>query len=422
MDIEVVMPAIGAGTTQGKILQWLKQSGDTVKVGDILAEIETDKAVIELEALDDGVLDRIHVPAGDTEVPVGDVIATLLRQGGEAKLPVSPPPAPAIANPPAANSPAVARPAVTSAPQSEARPSLAEQRLFASPSARRLARALGVDLHALSGSGPNGRIVRIDIENAAATRSAQPAAAPVPGAGAQQHSQPQIQPQIQPHTPMRATIARRLVQSKQQVPHFYLTVDCRMDALLAARAALNARSESAREPMRHSLNDLLAMAVARAVGQVPAVNAQWTDEGIVQLGEVDLSIAVALESGLITPIVRNADKKSLREISAEIAQLAEQARRGRLRPEQYEGGSLTLSNLGMHGVREFAAIINPPQSVILAAGAVVRQPVVDGDDIRVGHVMSLTLSADHRVVDGALGARFLGAVKQLLENPIELIL
>ncbi|MDF8365933.1 dihydrolipoamide acetyltransferase family protein [Achromobacter anxifer] len=434
MDIEVVMPAIGAGTTQGKILQWLKQSGDTVKVGDILAEIETDKAVIELEALDDGVLDRIHVPAGDTEVPVGDVIATLLRQGGTAQLPASQPPARAVANPPAANplaanSPAAARPAVTTAPQSGARPGLAEQRLFASPSARRLARALGVDLHALSGSGPNGRIVRVDIENAAATQPAKSAAefaAPVSGAEAPQHTrsqtQPQVQPQIQPHTPMRATIARRLVQSKQQVPHFYLTVDCRMDALLAARAALNARSESAREPMRHSLNDLLAMAVARAVGQVPAVNAQWTDEGIVQLGEVDLSIAVALESGLITPIVRNADKKSLREISTEIAQLAEQARRGRLRPEQYEGGSLTLSNLGMHGVREFAAIINPPQSAILAAGAVVRQPVVDGDDIRVGHVMSLTLSADHRVVEGALGARFLGAVKQLLENPIELIL
>jgi pyruvate dehydrogenase E2 component (dihydrolipoamide acetyltransferase) len=174
--------------------------------------------------------------------------------------------------------------------------------------------------------------------------------------------------------------------------------------------------------VRHSLNDLLAMAVARAVRQTPAINAQWTEEGIAQLGQVDLSIAVALESGLITPIVRNADRKSLREISAEIAQLAEQARRGRLRPEQYEGGSLTLSNLGMYGVREFAAIVNPPQSAILAAGAVTRQPVVDGDEIRIGHVMSLTLSADHRVVDGAAGAQFLKAVKQLLENPIELIL
>ncbi|RIJ03609.1 2-oxo acid dehydrogenase subunit E2 [Achromobacter sp. K91] len=410
MDIEVVMPAIGAGTTQGKILQWLKQSGDTVKVGDILAEIETDKAVIELEALDDGVLDRIHVPAGDAEVPVGGVIATLLRRGGAMQPAASPPPA--IANPPAAAPQAVTRPALAADLPSGDRSGLAEQRLFASPSARRLARALGVDLHTLSGSGPNGRIVRIDIENAAAAsaQSGATPAAPVSSAG------------LQPHSSMRATIARRLVQSKQQVPHFYLTVDCRMDALLAARAALNERSESAREPMRHSLNDLLSMAVARAAGQVPGINAQWTDEGIVQLGQVDLSIAVALESGLITPIVRNANRKSLRELSTEIAQLAEQARRGRLRPEQYEGGSLTLSNLGMHGVREFAAIINPPQSVILAAGAVVRQPVVDGDDIRVGHVMSLTLSADHRVVDGALGARFLGAVKQLLENPIELIL
>ena len=408
MDIEVVMPAIGAGTTQGKILQWLKQSGDTVKVGDILAEIETDKAVIELEALDDGVLDRIHVPAGDTEVPVGDVIATLMRKGAGAQPPANPPPAAApVSAPIAAPAPvaAVAAPA-------DARSGLAEHRLFASPSARRLARALGVDLHALAGSGPNGRIVRVDIDNAAAARPAQSAPAFAVPAGAA----------LQPHTPMRATIARRLVQSKQQVPHFYLTVDCRMDAMMAARAALNARGQAAPEPVRHSLNDLLAMAVARAVARVPAINAQWTDEGIARLAQVDLSIAVALDSGLITPIVRNADRKSLSEISAEIAQLAEQARRGRLRPEQYEGGSLTLSNLGMHGVREFAAIINPPQSVILAAGAVVRQPVVDGDDIRVGHVMSLTLSADHRVVDGALGARFLGAVKQLLENPIELIL
>lgn len=410
MDIEVVMPAIGAGTTQGKILQWLKQSGDTVKVGDILAEIETDKAVIELEALDDGVLDRIHVPAGDTEVPVGDVIATLLRKSGMAAQAASPPPAAAPANPPAVSPKA----ACAAAPHPEPRPGLAEQRLFASPSARRLARALGVDLHALAGHGPNGRIVRVDIENAAAERLPQPPAAPAATvlAGAA----------LEPHTPMRATIARRLVQSKQQVPHFYLTVDCRMDALMAARAALNERGQSAPVPMRHSLNDLLAMAVARAVRQVPAINAQWTDEGIAQLSQVDLSIAVALESGLITPIVRDADRKSLLEISTEIAQLAEQARRGRLRPEQYEGGSLTLSNLGMHGVREFAAIINPPQSVILAAGAVVRQPVVDGEDIRVGHVMSLTLSADHRVVDGALGARFLSTVKQFLENPIELIL
>lgn len=405
MDIEVVMPAIGAGTTQGKILQWLKQSGDAVKAGDILAEIETDKAVIELEALDSGVLHRIHVPAGDTEVPVGDVIATLLPEGAVAAQAAEPAPA----APPA---PAIAAAGATR----QAAPALDEHRLFASPSARRLARTLGVDLHALAGSGPNGRIVRVDIENAAASRPAMAQAAPAAiaprTAGAE----------LEPHTPMRSTIARRLVQSKQQIPHFYLTVDCRMEAMMAARAALNARGEAAPQPWRHSLNDLLAMAVARALRQTPAVNSQWTDEGIARLDRVDLSIAVALESGLITPIVRDADKKSLRELSAEIAQLAEQARRGRLRPEQYEGASLTLSNLGMHGVREFAAIINPPQSAILAAGAVTRQPVVDGDEIRIGHVMSLTLSADHRVVDGAVGAQFLKAVKQLLENPIELIL
>ena len=227
--------------------------------------------------------------------------------------------------------------------------------------------------------------------------------------------------ELEPHTPMRSTIARRLVQSKQQIPHFYLTVDCRMDAMMAARAALNARRGRA---------PTLAPFVERPAGDGGGARAEADagrqfavdGRGHRPADRVDLSIAVALESGLITPIVRDADKKSLRELSAEIAQLAEQARRGRLRPEQYEGASLTLSNLGMHGVREFAAIINPPQSAILAAGAVTRQPVVDGDEIRIGHVMSLTLSADHRVVDGAVGAQFLKAVKQLLENPIELIL
>lgn len=408
MDIKVVMPAIGAGTTQGKILQWLKQPGDEVKVGDILAEIETDKAVIELEAVDNGVLGRIHVPAGDTEVPVGDVIA-ILSSGVTAEAVE---PLPAVCQPTSTSVGAVA------SPPSSLQPTIdqASQRIFASPSARHLARKLDVDLHALMGSGPNGRIVRVDIERVAQSKADTPTAVSVA-------SVPTVENiALQAHTPMRAAIARRLVQSKQQIPHFYLTVDCRMDAMMAAREALNLRAQAAPEPIRYSLNDLLAMAMSRAVRQVPGINAQWTDEGILRHSQVDLSIAVALESGLITPILRDADKKSLREVSTGIAQLAEQARRGRLRPEQYEGGSLTLSNLGMYGVREFAAIINPPQSAILAAGAVTRQPVVEGDEIRIGHVMSLTLSADHRVVDGALGAQFLKAVKQLLENPIELIL
>lgn len=417
MDIEVVMPAIGAGTTEGKILQWLKQSGDTVKVGDILAEIETDKAVIELEAVDNGVLDRIHVEAGDTAVPVGDVIATLMAQ----------PRAEAQAERRAERQ--VERNAVEPTPVAQAAAAVSatggaaaapSHRLFASPSARRLARLMGVDLQALTGSGPKGRIVRVDIEQAAQDRAA-PTAKPAAssdtavairaGAGT-----------LTPHTSMRATIARRLVQSKQQIPHFYLTVDCRMDSMLAARESLNRNAQVGPDPIRYSLNDLLLLAVSRAVARVPEINAQWTDEGVLRLEQIDLSIAVALDTGLITPILRDAGRKGLHDIATQVRQLTEQARAGRLRPEQYEGGSLTVSNLGMHGVQSFAAIINPPQAAILAVGAVTRQPVVDGDTLAIGHVMSLTLSADHRVVDGAVGARFLKEVRHFLEHPIELIL
>lgn len=491
MDIEVVMPAIGAGTTQGKILQWLKQSGDTVKVGDILAEIETDKAVIELEAVDSGVLDRIHVEAGDTEVPVGDVIATLLRASAQATASgAGAGAAPAsVAAASAVTAPAAAAPALSAGPAGgataqdvprQAAPFPAasaaaapppSHRLFASPSARRLARIMGVDLNTLSGSGPNGRIVRVDIEHAAgqaADGAAAHTAAHEPGLAAaidaaidadNRHaalatsrasaassatpwpSRP-ASSALTPHTPMRATIARRLVQSKQQIPHFYLSVDCRMDAMMAARAALNRSAESGAnsnannsansstnnnaaplaQPHRYSLNDLLLLAVARAAQRVPDVNAQWTDDGVLRHEQVDISVAVALDSGLITPILRNAAALGLAAISAQVRQLTAQARAGRLRPEQYEGGSLTVSNLGMHGVQSFAAIINPPQSVILAAGAVTRQPVVEGDALAIGHVMNLTLSADHRVVDGAVGARFLKEVRHFLEHPIELIL
>jgi pyruvate dehydrogenase E2 component (dihydrolipoamide acetyltransferase) len=422
MDIEVVMPAIGAGTTQGRILQWLKQSGDTVKVGDILAEIETDKAVIELEAVDSGVLDRIHVAAGDTAVPVGDVIATMLAEGAnKVQTPVSARAEEALEFAPAPASAPASAPAPVSAPFAAEPPA---HRLFASPSARRLARLMGVDLHTLAGSGPNGRIVRVDIEHAAEQRPAVDTKS-APATDSARPANPTASASLgtlTPHTPMRATIARRLVQSKQQIPHFYLTVDCRMDAMMAARESLNASAQASPAPVRYSLNDLLLLAVARAAARVADINAQWTDDGVLRHDQVDLSFAVALDSGLITPILRDADRKGLRELSAEVRQLTEQARAGRLRPEQYEGGSLTVSNLGMHGVKSFAAIINPPQSVILAAGAVTRQPVVDGDALAIGHVMSLTLSADHRVVDGAVGARFLKDVRHLLEHPIELIL
>ncbi|OZI70811.1 dihydrolipoamide acetyltransferase family protein [Bordetella genomosp. 12] len=417
MDINVVMPAIGAGTTQGKILQWLKQTGETIRAGDILAEIETDKAVIELEALDGGVLHRIHVEAGDAEVPVGDVIA-VLRAASAAAAPAEAgadlaraAPAPAVEAAPAAL-PQAAMPAAVNEP--------ASLRVFASPSARRLARELGVDLCSLSGSGPAGRIVRVDIERAAPPAPAPATSAPAASRASSlpaQASAPPASGGLTPHTPMRRTIARRLVQSKQDIPHFYLSVQCRMDGLLAARTRLNAAQDR-----RYSLNDLLVLAAARALQQVPDVNVQWTEGGTLRHGQVDIGVAVALDDGLITPVLRDVGQAGLRALAGQLSDLVDLARRGRLRPEQYEGGSLTISNLGMYGVHEFAAIINPPQSAILAAGAVLRQPVVDGDEIRIGNVMSLTLSADHRVVDGAAGARYLAAVQNLLENPIELIL
>jgi len=405
VNIDVVMPTIGAGTTQGKILQWRKQPGDAIKVGEILADIETDKAVIELEAVDGGVLDRIHVQAGDAEVPVGSVIATLRADADRVQETTPVPAAAPVAE--------VAAPRVNTA----------VARIFASPSARHWARKLGVDLAGLQGSGPRGRIVRVDIEKAAGV----PCVAPDPGVTQGVPGAPVVQAvagsqpaYVVPHTAMRRTIARRLTQSKQEIPHFYLSVDCRADALLGARAQLNAQIVASTPT--YSLNDFIVLAVARAVRRVPQINVQWTDAGTLQHPQIDVGVAVALEQGLITPVLRNVDTKGLQQLAKELRELVALARAGRLQPQQYEGGSLCISNLGMYGVHEFSAIINPPQCAILAVGALQRVPVVQGDAVVPGNVVRLTLSADHRIVDGVLGAKFLQQVKTLLENPLELVL
>lgn len=410
MTIDILMPAIGAGTTQGKIIQWLKKQGDHVAMGDILAEIETDKAVIELEALDEGVLQEVLVDAGE-EVLVGVTIARLSdATEGVSEQPAKQP-AQVLQQPPLS----------AVAPQNEVKQAPAtaipvrqdqHPKHVASPSARRLARELGVDITALSGSGYGGRIVRIDIENAATDR---PLARMTT-----QTTDTEFTDRI-PHTNMRKTVARRLQEAKQQIPHFYLSVDCDMDAVMAMREQLNKELSASENPIKISLNDILVYAISRSVAHEPGVNARWTDEAIILNKDIDVSVAVSTDRGLFTPIIRQADRKTLGAISTELKILIDKARAARLKPQEYEGGSLTISNLGMYGIKEFSAIINPPQAAILAMGAVIKQAVVKNDVLCIGHVMTITLSADHRVIDGAVGARFLAQIKKLLEAPYLLL-
>jgi len=400
----IKLPSVAADTSGGTLHQWLKQEGDTVAVGDALAEIETEKAIVEINAEHAGVLGRIVVQAGAASVPVNTVIGVLLAQGedasgidrvlAEAGAAATPSAAPA---PTAAPAPAPA--AETPAPAA---------RLFASPLARRLAAQWRIDLQSVAGTGPRGRIVRRDVE---AARERAPAAAPSPLAA---------RPAARrvPHTGMRRAIARRLTESKQNVPHFYLTVDCRMDALLALRAQANQGGA-----VKLSVNDFIVRAAALALREVPEVNASWHEDAVEYHAGADISVAVATDGGLVTPIVRDADVKPLSAIAGEIVELAARAKVNRLKPEEFTGGSLTVSNLGMYGIGQFAAIINPPQAAILAVGAAERRPVVDENGaLAVASVMTVTLSADHRVVDGAVGARWLAALRKLLENPVRILL
>lgn len=441
----IKLPSVAADASGGVLHQWLKQEGDRVAVGEALAEVETEKAIVEINAEQAGVLGRIVVQAGPASVPINTVIGVLIADGEDAAAidralaehggaavaagsadgasadgaaaPGAAAPGASAASASAGAGAAPASQQAGNAPASAAHSPSASStaavpggRLFASPVARRLAAQWHVDLLGVTGTGPHGRIVRRDVE-AARDRApaAAPAAAPLAGRPAARRV---------PHTGMRRAIARRLTESKQHVPHFYLTVDCRMDALLALRAQANQGGA-----VKLSVNDFIVRAAALALREVPEVNASWHDDDIEYHAGADVSVAVATDGGLVTPIVRDADIKPLSAISGEIAELAGRAKVNRLKPEEFTGGSLTVSNLGMYGISQFAAIINPPQAAILAVGAAERRPVVDAEgQLAAATVMTVTLSADHRVVDGAVGARWLAAFRTLIENPVRILL
>ena len=442
MPIQILMPALSPTMTEGNVASWLKNEGDTVQAGDILCEIETDKATMEVEATDEGTLGRIVVPAGTEGVAVNAVIGLILEEGEDASsLDGGEPAAPAAAPAAPAEPAAEAAPAASTEPAPQAAPTASSPggngaappaparepgaRIFASPLARRMAKQAGLALEAIAGTGPNGRIVKVDVEAAIAAAAAAPApAAPAPAVAATPAPAPALAAQAAyqdaPASTMRKVIAQRLQEAKREVPHFYLTVECAVDALLETRAQLNERSDD----YNLSVNDFVIRAAALALRKVPAANASWVDGALRQYTSADVSVAVAIEDGLVTPIVRNADAKGLAEISAEVKELAGRARAKPmgLAPEEYQGGTFSVSNLGMYGIKEFAAIINPPQSMILAVGTAEQRPVVKDGALAVATMMSCTLSVDHRVVDGALGARFLQAFKGLIEDPLTMLL
>ena len=408
MPIPILMPALSPTMTEGTLARWLKHEGDAVTPGDVIAEIETDKATMEIESVDEGVLGKILVPDGAEGIAVNTTIGVLLEdgEGADALAEFKPAAPPAVEPMPATPSAEPTPPAAAAG----ARP--AHGRVIASPLARRMAAQAGIELSSLAGSGPNGRIVKADIEANRAKAPAKPAQpAPAPSTEGDY--------ELIPLTTMRRIVARRMVESKQQVPHFYLTMECEIDALLDLRRRLNDQADGR---YKLSVNDLVIKAAAIALRKVPAANAAWSDEGIKRYNSVDIAVAVALEDGLITPIVRRADAKGLEAISTEMKSLAERARAGKLLPEDYQGGTFSISNLGMYGVKDFAAVINPPHGCILAVGAGEPRPVVKDGALAIATVMSCTLSVDHRSVDGAVGAQYLAAFKALVEDPLTMLL
>ncbi len=407
MPIHILMPALSPTMSEGKLAKWLKREGDAVASGDAVAEIETDKATMEVEVFDDGVLGKILVAAGTEGVAVNTPIAVILEEGEDALAIGAPPPPPQ----PPPKSP-LPQPQAAAAPPSREESGRARNgRVFASPLARRLAHEAGLDLTAIAGSGPRRRIVKRDIEMAR-EKALSGVVAAVPG---------QAYTEV-PHTTMRKVIAKRLTEAKRAIPHFYLTADCRVDKLLEMRKVINAKAPEGEGAYKLSLNDFVVKAVALALKEVPEANASWNDDAVRLYNSADIAIAVATPGGLITPVVRAADAKGLVEISNEIKDLAARAREGKLAPEEYRGGGFTISNLGMYGIKEFSAIINPPQSCILAVGAAERRPVAVGEALGVATVMTCTLSVDHRSVDGAVAANFLAAFKGYAEEPLTMLL
>ena len=424
MPIELKMPALSPTMEEGTLAKWLVKEGDKVNSGDILAEIETDKATMEFEAVDEGTVAKILVPEGAEGVKVGQPIAVLAGEGEDASAAASTPkadtpaPAPAKAAPaPKADETPKSAPAPTAAaPQPAAR---AEgDRIKASPLARRIAEEKGIDLSSVQGSGPGGRIVKADIEQAPA---AAPAAAPARAAATPQTAlvSTEIPHEVVKLSNMRKTIARRLSEAKQTVPHIYLTVDINLDSLLKLRGELNKGLEA--RGVKLSVNDLLIKALAMALIEVPECNVSFAGDQLIQYKRADISVAVSIPGGLITPIVANADGKSVSAIAKEVHELAARAREGKLQPHEYEGGTASLSNMGRYGIKQFEAIINPPQGMIMAIGAGEKRPYVINDSLQIATVMSATGSFDHRAIDGADGAKLMQAFKRLVENPLGML-
>src|SRR4051812_9119427 len=451
MPINILMPALSPTMEKGNLAKWLKKEGDKVKSGDIIAEIETDKATMEVEAVDEGTIAKIVVAEGTADVPVNQVIAVLAGEGEDVKSAAAgagsaapaPKPQAAAASaktetpkteapkpaPAAASSPAAPRP--QAAPQA----SSSGDRVFASPLARRLAKEAGIDVSRVQGSGPHGRIIARDVEGAKSGKGMKPAGAPAAPLAA-----PSIAPsmsdaqvralfeegsyEVVPHDGMRRTIAQRLTQSMQTIPHFYLTMDCNIGKLLEAREEINAaapKNNEGKPAYKLSVNDFVLKALALALQRVPDSNVSWTEGGMLKHKHSDVGVAVAIPNGLITPIIRQAETKSLSTISNEMKDFAARARARKLKPNEYQGGTTAVSNLGMYGIKDFTAVINPPHATILAVGAGEERAIVKNGQIEAAHIMSVTLSCDHRAVDGALGAELIGAFKKLIENPVMMV-
>ncbi len=447
MPINILMPALSPTMEKGNLAKWLKKEGDKVRSGDVIAEIETDKATMEVEAVDEGTIAKILVPEGTQDVPVNNVIAVLAGDGEDVKVAASGATAASkseaksesrvetkAGNAEANRSPDPSSSAPAPKPASSATqaayPANGHARIFSSPLARRLASEAGIDLARIEGSGPHGRVVARDVEQAKSGKGLKaPATAPAGGSSiAPSMSDKQILSlfedgsyELVPHDNMRRTIAQRLTASIQNVPHFYLTMDCDIGRLLSAREDINASAPKDKEkkPLyKLSVNDFVIKAMAVALQRVPNANVSWTEGGMLKHKHSDVGVAVAMPGGLITPIIRKAEAKSLSAISSEMKDFAARARARKLKPEEYQGGTTAVSNLGMYGIKDFTAVINPPHATILAVGASEERAVVRGGKIEAAHIMSVTLSCDHRAVDGALGAELIGAFRTLIENPV----
>ncbi|TAX34410.1 pyruvate dehydrogenase complex dihydrolipoamide acetyltransferase [Rhizobium leguminosarum] len=452
MPINITMPALSPTMEEGNLSKWLVKEGDKVKSGDVIAEIETDKATMEVEAVDEGTVAKLVVAAGTEGVKVNALIAVLAADGEDVSAAASSagsapaPKADGAAAPKAEAAPAPAQSTPAAAPVAAAAPASVSSdgsRAFSSPLARRLAKEAGIDLSAVAGSGPHGRVVKSDIEAAlagggakaaapaAAASAPQASAAPAPAAAAPKGASEEavlklFEPgsyELVPHDGMRKTIARRLVESKQTIPHFYVSVDCELDALLALRAQLNdaaPRKDNA-PAYKLSVNDMVIKAMALSLRDVPDANVSWTDNNMIKHKHADVGVAVSIPGGLITPIIRKAEEKTLSTISNEMRDLGKRAKDRKLKPEEYQGGTSSVSNMGMMGVKNFAAVVNPPHATILAVGAGEQRVVVKKGEMAIATVMSVTLSTDHRCVDGALGAELLQAFKGYIENPMGML-